>query len=67
MTKTRSRIGTARLPSKNDEAQFRLGLCYEKGHGVSRDINKAVELYRKEATQDNEDAQKALKRLGYGW
>lgn len=29
------------------EAQFRLGLCYETGEGIGKDIEKAKELYRK--------------------
>lgn len=51
----------------NFYGQYDLGLFYENGYGVTKDINKAVEWYRKAARQGYEEAQKALKRLGYSW
>ena len=48
-------------------AQYNLGWCYEKGQGVTKDINQAVEWYRKAARQGYDNAQIALKRLGYSW
>ena len=48
----------------NVMAQFNMGLCYEYGTGVPVDKTKAVEWYRKAAEQDNQDAKKALERLG---
>ena len=49
------------------KAQYNLGLCYEYGKGVTKDVDQAIEWYRKAARQGDEDAQKALKRLGYSW
>ena len=45
------------------KAQDALGFMYEKGHGVSKDVGKAVQLYRKAAAQGLEAAKIALKRL----
>ena len=33
------------LGNQDDETYLYLGYCYEKGHGVSKDFHKAVELY----------------------
>ena len=44
-------------------AQYNLGYCYEKGMGVSKDEEKAVEWYTKAANQGDADAQKAIERL----
>lgn len=46
-------------------AQFFLGEIYEKGYGVTIDKAEAVRWYRKSAEQGDEDATKALTRLGY--
>lgn len=46
-------------------AQCYLGICYEYGEGVAKDIKEAVRLYKLAAAQGDEDAKKALKRLGY--
>lgn len=46
------------------QAQFHLGECHEKGLGVAKDMNKAVELYKKASENDYEDATKRLKTLG---
>ena len=43
-------------------AQYKLGICYEKGYGVSKDNKEAVKWYRKAAKRDNADAQY---KLGY--
>lgn len=40
-------------------------VCYEYGKGVAKDIKEAVRLYKLAAAQGDEDAKKALKRLGY--
>ena len=45
-------------------AQFFLGACYEDGEGVGQDREEAVKWYRKAAANGNEDAKKALRRLG---
>ena len=42
------------------EAQFNLGLCYEKGRGVEKDTREAVKWFRKSAEQGHADAQLAL-------
>ena len=38
---------------KNAAAQYHLGLCYEKGQGVSQDHKEAVRLYRLAAAEEN--------------
>ena len=43
--------------------QYDLGVCYEKGEGVTQDIKKAMRWYRKAAQQGDEPAIKALQRL----
>ncbi|MBR0458737.1 MAG: sel1 repeat family protein [Victivallales bacterium] len=45
------------------DAQYALGTCYQEGFGVEKDMEKAVEWYRK-AEQGSKDAHNALKRLG---
>jgi TPR repeat protein len=45
-------------------AQFNLGLCYENGRGVAKDIKKAVEYWQLSAAQGDDDAKQALARLG---
>jgi TPR repeat protein len=45
-------------------AQCNLGRLYESGNGVPEDLSEAIKWYQKAAAQKNEDAQKALKRLG---
>lgn len=46
-----------------EKADYFLGICYEKGQGVSKDPKEAVKWYRKAAEQGHIDAKKALKRL----
>ena len=41
-----------------------LAKCYENGEGVDKDINKAIEWYKKAAEEGNEQAIKRLKDLG---
>ena len=43
-------------------AQFRLGLCYENGRGITKDATQAVTWYRKAAEQGHAPAQS---NLGY--
>ncbi len=44
----------------SDKAQFKLGLCYYNGKGVSQDFVKAVEWYTKAANQGFVEAQLKL-------
>ena len=37
--------------------QFNLGLCYDKGYGITKDYTEAVKWYRMAAEQGNADAQ----------
>ena len=46
------------------EAQYNLALCYEKGQGVAKNLNEAIRLYRMVAATGDDDAKKALARLG---
>jgi hypothetical protein len=43
--------------------QYNVGFCYETGRGVSCDINKAKEWYKKASEQYSDQAKKALERL----
>ena len=49
--------------SRDAHGQYKLGVMYEDGRGVTK--YEAVKWYRKAAEQGNEDAKEALKRLGY--
>jgi hypothetical protein len=42
------------------KAQYRLGRCYDKGHGVAEDNAAAFQWYKKSAAQDYAKAQYAL-------
>jgi tetratricopeptide (TPR) repeat protein len=44
-------------------AQYRLGLLYSEGKGVSRDLAESARWWRKAAEQDHRDAQYSLARL----
>ena len=44
-------------------AQYRLGLCYANGKGVSKDVAEAKRWYQKAADRGHKGAKKALKRL----
>ena len=48
-------------------AQNNLGFCYEDGRGVSKDLNEAIEWYRKAAQQGIENAKLRLNDLGESW
>lgn len=45
-------------------AQYNLGVCYYNGEGVTQNKTEAARLFRLAAAQGDEDAKKALKRLG---
>ena len=45
-------------------AMYRLGEMYERGEGVEKDSDAALGWYQKAAERGNEDAKKALERLG---
>ena len=47
----------------NAEAQFGIGLCYENGRGVERDLTQAAIWYRKAAEQNLDEAQFNLGNL----
>jgi TPR repeat protein len=46
-------------------AQANLGVTYQKGCGVPRDLNAALYWYRRAAAQGNVEAIKGLRCLGY--
>ena len=48
----------------DSSSQYMLGACYELGWGVKRNISMAKYWYRRAAAQGNEDAVKALRKLG---
>ncbi|CAH1266986.1 KIAA0141 [Branchiostoma lanceolatum] len=45
------------------KAQYNLGVCYEQGRGVDRDLSKAAELYQQSAEQGHGRAQYNLATL----
>ncbi|XP_078684750.1 DAP3-binding cell death enhancer 1-like [Branchiostoma floridae x Branchiostoma belcheri] len=45
------------------KAQYNLGVCYEQGRGVDRDLSKAAELYQQSADQGHGRAQFNLATL----
>lgn len=51
---------TAKAKSGDAEAQFNLGICYDNGKDVSKDIKQAVYWYQKAAEQGHAAAQNAL-------
>ena len=46
------------------KAQINLGVCYELGTGVPKDVDLAAQWYRKAADQGNQSAIEALKKMG---
>ena len=40
-----------------------LAICYENSYGVARDMDRAIEFYKRGAAQGNEYAKRALERL----
>lgn len=44
----------------NKKAQYRLGRCYEKGHGVEKNMATAIQWYQKSVKQDYSKAQYRL-------
>src|SRR5215831_10534046 len=56
-------FGPAEAQSADQEKaamNFNLGLRYQAGEGVPKDLSKAAELYQKAADQGNADAQASL-------
>ena len=47
----------------NPDALTDLAICYENSYGVARDMDKAIEFYKRGAAQGNEYAKRALERL----
>jgi TPR repeat protein len=45
------------------EAQHLLGYCYEIGEGIEQDLVKAIEFYRKAATNGYEDSIEKLEKI----
>ncbi|MBW2737831.1 MAG: sel1 repeat family protein [Deltaproteobacteria bacterium] len=56
----KSKEKAAPTGTSDAEAQFKLGLKYERGKGVPKNPKKAVEFYRKAAEQGHADAQAML-------
>lgn len=47
----------------NAEAQYTLGVMYDNGRGVTRDLKEAVKLHRKSIEQENSVRQADLARI----
>ncbi|XP_062380849.1 death ligand signal enhancer [Sardina pilchardus] len=45
------------------KAQFNVGVCYEKGRGVQRNLNKALQFYRRAAAAGHRQAQYRCAKL----
>lgn len=45
------------------QAQYNLGVCYEKGEGVEKDTSEAMKWYRIASEQGHKDAETALQEL----
>ena len=45
------------------DAQYKLGLFYENGYGVTQDKEQAMQWYKKAAEQGNESAKSAIDRM----
>lgn len=53
----------------DDDGMWRLALCYQKGKGVEKNLEKSFELFKKSAEKDNPEACYGLGQcyyLGYG-
>ena len=57
------RIWTIHANKGNAVSEYNLAVCYENGHGVDQDINKAIELYRKSANKRHPDSQLNLGKI----
>ena len=44
----------------NTDGMFKLGICYDKGNGVSQDKQKAIELYQRASDMGNTHAKNIL-------
>jgi len=51
--------------SSNAEGQNNLGICYQWGIGVEKDVIKANEYYNKSAKQGNQEAKNNYENLTY--
>jgi TPR repeat protein len=48
----------------NPQAQYELGICFTKGEGVPKDLNKAIEWWTKSAKQEGQYALESQYELG---
>ncbi|MBN2870750.1 MAG: SEL1-like repeat protein [Campylobacterales bacterium] len=48
---------------RNDEAQFYMGMLYFYGEGVDKDVDKAMEWWKKAMKQGNRDAAYRLSEI----
>ena len=48
------------------DAQYKLGVFYENGYGVTQDKEQAMQWYKKAAEQGNESAKNAIDRMQGG-
>lgn len=60
-----SKDGEVKIKLNLAICQYNLGLCYELGDGVVKDMSKAVKWYRKAAEQEYAHAQYALGKCYY--
>lgn len=48
---------------QDSQSRYHLGICYEKGLGVQRNLGEAVRCYQQSAALGNEPAQQRLRTL----
>ncbi|XP_063046799.1 death ligand signal enhancer [Engraulis encrasicolus] len=53
----------ASAQNRYSKAQFNVGVCYEKGRGVRKNLNKALQFYRRAATSGHRQAQYRCAKL----
>ncbi|OBS65394.1 hypothetical protein A6R68_06057 [Neotoma lepida] len=49
--------------TEDSQSRFHLGICYERGLGVQRNLGEAVKCYQQSAAVGNEPAQERLRTL----
>ncbi len=57
------RCFTVAYEKDNSDAMYSLGYCYGNGIGVEKNVNEAIEWFRRSAEKDNRKAQYILGRL----
>ncbi|KAK2116756.1 DAP3-binding cell death enhancer 1 [Saguinus oedipus] len=54
---------TSMLAGKDSQSRYHLGICYERGLGVQRNLGEALRCYKQSAALGNDAAQERLRAL----